>query len=212
MWLTPRHLEEFETQLLWQPNSRGRFYSPNSVDQALRMVRSCLRWAIGQGWLVQDPTCDLVLGRPLQPRQRVLTREELTQLLDAPPEDTAVGLRDRAILALLYFVPISSTEATALNVEDLRTLPDLDSLLAARLERYLYGARPELAGDSKEAALFLSRYGRRLGRTLPQALCYQWGKAAGLGPGLSPRTLRRSHQAHLAAFVEGRLAGAEGSC
>lgn len=78
MWLTPRHLEEFETQLLWQPNSRGRFYSPNSVDQALRMVRSCLRWAIGQGWLVQDPTCDLVLGRPLQPRQRVLTREELT--------------------------------------------------------------------------------------------------------------------------------------
>ena len=56
MWLTPRHLEEFETQLLWQPNSRGRFYSPNSVDQALRMVRSCLRWAIGQHLADQSAT------------------------------------------------------------------------------------------------------------------------------------------------------------
>lgn len=210
LFLTPRDIEEFESQLLWKPHSRGRFYSPNSVDQALRMVRGCLRWAMGQGWLVQDPTSDLVLGKPIQPRQRVLNRQELTRFLEAPPEGTAIGRRDRAVLALLYHVAISSPEAAALNVEDLPRLRgtsgELDSFLAARLDRYLHGARPELAGGGKDPALFLGVRGRRLGPTMPQALCARWGKVAGLGA-LCPRTLRRSFQAHLAEFAAGRLAG-----
>lgn len=209
LWLTPRHLEEFENALLWVPSRLGRFYSPNSVYQALAMVRACLRWGMSQGFLVQDPTSDLVLSHPVQPRQRVLARKELTSLLEAPAGETAVGLRDRAILALLYFLPVSSAEATTLNVEDLRSLPGtagqaLDSLLAVRLDRYLYGARPELAAGGAEPALFLTHRGKRLGRTLPMALCAQWGKAAGLGPGVCPRVLRRSYQQHMAELGERR--------
>ncbi len=215
--LTPWHLEEFQNALLWAPSRLGRFYSPNSVYQALAMVRACLRWGMSQGWLVQDPTSDLVLSHPVQPRQRVLTRDELTCLLEAPSAKTAVGLRDRALLALIYFLPVSSAEATALNVADMRSLPGaagqaLDSRLAARLDRYLYGARPELASGGDEPALFLTTGGKRLGRTLPLALCSQWGKAAGLGPGVCPRVLRRSFQQHLAEFTERRLPRLESSC
>lgn len=214
--LTPGHLEEFQNALLWEPSRLGRFYSPNSVYQALAMVRACLRWGMSQGWLVQDPTSDLVLSHPVQPRQRVLTPDELTGLLQAPPAKTAVGLRDRALLALLYFLPVSGTEATTLDLTDLRSLPGaagqaLDSRLSARMDRYLYGARAELASGGEESALFLTTAGKRLGRTLPQALCYKWGQTAGLGA-VSPRVLRRSYQKHLAAFAERRLPSLEGSC
>lgn len=213
--VAPRHLEEFRLRLTWTVSARTRrFYSPNTIDQALRMVRSWLRWAFARGWLELDPTRDLVLGRPPQPPQQVLTRDQVQALLAAPDPKTPLGLRDRALLALLYHTPLSVGQAAALDLVHVK-LPnwlrpdgprlDLDGELAARLKRYLDQARPQLASRPTEQALFLSsKGGGRLGVPAMIVVLRRAAQAAGL-TSVSPRTLRRSAAAHLDEFQQRRL-------
>lgn len=212
LWLTPGHLDDFQQELTWSRTAQGRFYSPNSVDQALRTVRSCLRWASKQGWLLLDPTRDLVLGRPVQPRQRVLSRAEVRQLLDFPDGHTALGLRDRAVLSLFYSAGLSPRQAGALeerNLQDGRLCCSetedllLEPELAARLERWR-SVRPELLRDPAEPALFIGHTGRRLGPQRLFAIARDAGDQAGLGPGVSPRLLRRSCLEHERDFGQRR--------
>ncbi len=172
MGLTPADLDAFHSELLWTRNARGRFYSLNSVYQALQMVRDCLRWGSAQGWLLLDPTRNLVLPRPPQPRQRVLTRAEVRQLLDRPDPSHRLGLRDRAVLALFTYLPLSPRQAAALETRNLsdgqlrcQAAEDgfpLEPELADRLDRY-GRARLDLVREPAEPALFLTQSGRRLG-------------------------------------------------
>lgn len=212
LWLTPGHLDDFQHELTWSRTASGRFYSPNSVDQALRTVRSCLRWASSQGWLLLDPTRDLVLGRPVQPRQRVLSRPEVRRLLDHPDARTALGLRDRAVLALFYYAGLGARQASGLeerNLQDGRLCCSgaddlsLDAELAGRLERWR-SVRPELLRDPAETALFLGQTGRRLGPQRLFGIVRDAGDQAGLGPGVSPRLLRRSFLEHQRDFGQRR--------
>lgn len=217
--VSPGHLEAFRARLVWTPGPRGHLYSPNSVDQALRMVRAFLRWACAAGHLALDPSRDLVLGRPEQPPQRVLTPEEVERLLATPDAATAHGQRDRAILALLYALEVSSAECAALDLVHLHLprrrlavpdpleerLLDVPDSLASLLDRYVHDGRRELAGGGFEPALFLGRDGRRLGLPRLRQLVGQLGRAAGLGPRISPRVLQRSFRAHTAAFHERRF-------
>lgn len=199
LWLTPAHLEEFQHRLQWTARKRGGFLSPNTTDQALRMVRACLRWAVDEGWLMRDPTLQLVLGRPVQPRQPVFSRDQVERVLNAPSERTSTGLRNRAILALFYYLPVSTRRAALLCVSHLE-LPDalhlpgpdgyqrleLDEELARRLERYLRLARPRLTLERE--ALFVSRNGSRMTYMGMETICNELG--------VCPRTLRRSFNAH----------------
>ncbi len=208
LWLTPEHLESFQNQLQWSPRKAGGFMSPNTIDQALRMVRACLRWAVEQGWLMHDPTLKMVLGRPFQPRQPVLTRDQVRQILDAPSRSTSTGLRNRALLALFYYLPVSTRQAAMLCLDHLE-LPaalnvpgpdgyrrlELEGELARRLELYLDQARPQLTLES--GALFVSRAGRRMTYQAFERVCNDLGVCA--------RTLRRSFLAHARALQEPRL-------
>lgn len=213
LWMQPQHLDEWRDHLLWTPNRWGRFYSPNSIDQALRVVRSCIRWAVEQGWLMLDPTRDLVLGRPVQPRQPVLTGDEIRALLAQPDPRTPPGLRDRALLALFYYLPASTSQVSRLDLGDLQggrlvigSEPhELDGELALRCRRYLERGRPELVREPSEQALFLLREGRRIGAPRLSGIVRQRGLEAGLRGEVSPRTLRRSYISHIQAFQDRRF-------
>lgn len=208
LWLTPDHLESFQNELQWSPRLTGGFFSPNTIDQALRMVRACLRWAVDQGWLMRDPTLKLVLRAPIQPRQPVLTRTQVRQILDAPSEKTLTGLRNRALLSLFYHLPVSPRQAAMLCVSHLElpealNLPgpggyrrlELEGELAGRLARYLRLARPRLSLERE--ALFVSRTGQRLTQNGMMKTCQELGVCV--------RTLRRSYQAHVRELQEYRL-------
>lgn len=208
LWLTPTHLDDFQHRLQWSPRKGGGFFSPNTIDQALRMVRACLRWAVDQGWLMRDPTLKLVLGRPIQPRQPVLSRDQVDRILNAPSERTSTGLRNRAMLALFYYLPVSTRRATLLCVSHL-DLPDalhlpgpdgyqrleLEEELARRLERYLRLARPRLTLERE--ALFVSRNGSRMTYMGMETMCNELGVCV--------RTLRRSYLAHAGELQDLRL-------
>ncbi len=208
LWLTPTHLDDFQHRLQWSPRQGGGFLSPNTIDQALRMVRACLRWAVDQGWLMRDPTLQMVLGRPIQPRQPLLTRDQVDRILNTPTEQTSTGMRNRALLALFYYLPVSTRQATILCVSHLE-LPDalhlpgpdgyqrleLEDELARRLERYLRLARPRLTLERE--ALFVSRNGSRLTCNRMEKTCSELGVCV--------RTLRRSFLAHMRELQDHRL-------
>lgn len=213
----PDHVRAYELELLWQPGPRGQLYAANTVDQALRMVRAFLRWAHGQGLLPRDPSEQLVLGRPVQPSQRILTPEELEHVLRQPDLTTALGLRDRCILELLAVSGMSSQELCRLDLADL-SLPERLVLarqgggepgraygLTVRLQElmglYCWRARPELAPKPAQMALFVNKRGARLCDHRVLAVTRACGHLAGLPGKLTVLCLRRAHKANLTSSL-----------
>lgn len=142
----------------------------------------------------------------------VLSAGEAASLMDAPPPQGAAGLRDRAILEVLYGAGLRVSELVALDVGDVdpdgRTLRVLGkgnkervALMgepAARaVVRYTRESRPDLACRGPAAALLLNRRGARLSARYVQMLLRRYARAVGLRKRITPHTLRHTFATHL---------------
>ena len=143
-----------------------------------------------------------------------LELSEIKQLLVAPATDTPQGIRDRAILELLYASGMRVSELTVLdlgkidfqqgqvivtgkgNKERLVLLGEPSRLA---LQRYLSAGRPKLVANAKKqsAALFLNRFGGRLSDRSVQMLLEKYRKMAGLKKRITPHTLRHTFATHM---------------
>jgi integrase/recombinase XerC len=158
------------------------------------------------------------LAMPKRPRQlpKVLDPAALDRLLTAPDADTPQGLRDRAMMELLYGGGLRISELVALDLGQVNlaegtaivhgkgarerlVLFGEPAMLA--LERYLAEGRPALAAGAKRgqgcAALFLNRFGSRLTARSVQALVRRYAVAAGIPAEVHPHLLRHSFATHL---------------
>ena len=185
-------------------------YSQNTLFQAQRMVRSFLRWLyetertlfnLSEGWL---------LPRPPDPPRRIPTVAQISALLMVPDSSTMVGLRNRAILELLYGTGIRGAECHALDLDQVdlessrlhvvgkgsrdRVLP-IGGNLRLALERYLE-VRSRLGGPGCEEAFFISARGRRLSYMTIGVVVRECAKAVGI-EGLTPHGIRHCFAVHL---------------
>ncbi len=188
-------------------------YARSTIARRLAAVRSWCRFLCRQGTLAQNPAAGLRGPRQEKKLPHFVGREDMARLLAAPPADTPLGLRDRALLETLYSAGLRVSELTGLNVEDV----DLgDGLATVRgkgkrerlallgppaveaLERWL-AQRVALAGPraATQPALFLNRNGTRLTSRSVGRLLEKYLAAAGLDPRTSPHTLRHSFATHL---------------
>jgi integrase/recombinase XerC len=163
--------------------------------------------------LANNPAVGLRGPRQERKLPRFFSREEMLRLLEAPPGDTPLGLRDRAILETLYSAGLRVSELTGLNLADL----DLNEGLAtvrgkgrkerlallgppatAAIEAWL-DARKALAGGrgATQAALFLNKRATRLSSRSVGRLLARYLAQTGLDPEASPHTLRHSFATHL---------------
>lgn len=188
-------------------------YAKTTIARRLAAVRSFFRHQCRQGRLQENPS-DALRG-PRQDRKlpHFLSEADLLLLLEAPPANTPLGLRDRAILETLYSAGLRVSELTGLNVEDI----DCDGGLATirgkgkrerlallgkpalrSIERWL-GARQSMLEGVKRAspAVFLNRRGTRLSSRSVGRLVQKYLQHAGLDPRTSPHTLRHSFATHL---------------
>jgi integrase/recombinase XerD len=190
----------------------GASYRATSVVRALSAVRAFHRWLLAEGSATRDPTASIV--RPKLPRTlpKPLTADQTAALLDAPDPSTPAGLRDRAILELLYGAGLRVSELVALDVDDLdlegegvrvfgkggkeRDLP-LGRFAVDALDAYLRRARPGLASSRSGGALFLNLRGGRLTRQGVSDLLRRAGRRAGIRRTVSPHVLRHSFATHL---------------
>ncbi|HEX5756646.1 MAG TPA: site-specific tyrosine recombinase XerD [Arenimonas sp.] len=188
-------------------------YAPRSNARLLSSLRAFYAQLLRIGRVGGDPTTLLELPRLGRSLPKALSESDVEALLQAPDLDQPHGLRDRAMLELMYATGLRVSElvdlpSAALNLRQgvLRVmgkgskerLVPLGAEAQHWLERYLAEARPLLAGRRSLAPLFLTRRGQALSRQQFWALLKQLAVRAGIDPGkVSPHGLRHSFATHL---------------
>lgn len=196
--------------LAWRSRSG---YSPRSNARLLSALRAFFAHRVRTGGRADDPTA--LLDPPKLPRSlpKALGESQIDALLAAPDVDSALGLRDRAMLELMYACGLRVSElvnlpATAVNLRQgvLRVtgkgskerLVPLGEEAQHWLERYLSIARPQLAGKRALAPLFLDAKGEAPTRQQFWQLVKRYAGVAGIDPvKISPHGLRHSFATHL---------------
>jgi integrase/recombinase XerD len=190
----------------------ARPYRATSVARTLSAVRSFHRFLLREGVADRDPSAGVPLPRLPRSLPRPIPLEDVRRLLEAPDGGTPIGLRDRAILELLYGSGLRISELTALDVDDLdldeaslrvmgkgskeREVP-LGSFARDAVAAYLTRGRPALATGASRGALFLNARGGRLSRQSCARLLAGHVRTARIDRRVTLHTLRHSFATHL---------------
>jgi integrase/recombinase XerD len=183
-----------------------------SVARHLVAMRTFYRFALTEGALREDPTLNIESPKFRKGLPGFLSVEEVERLLVQPDTTTKLGMRNKAMLELLYSTGLRVSELTGLRVADIhmdmgclrcigkgnkeRLVPVGRPAMAA-VREYLQTARPKLLRDNSSPYLFLTQSGGRLGRIGFWLALQKYGRCAGLRTRLSPHKLRHSFATHL---------------
>ena len=190
-------------------------YARVSIVRKLTALRTFYNFLVQEGWFKSTPvpsarSFPVKVEKPLP---SFLGRQEATRLLAAPDDDTPAGLRDRAILEVLYACGVRLAELQGMNLGDIngdrreilvRGKGDKErwTLYGApaqdALDKYLEDGRPHFAATSSHSdPLFVNRYGGRLSRRSIEKIVRDYAARAGLKEGIHTHTLRHSFASHM---------------
>jgi integrase/recombinase XerD len=202
----PRSLLAYVTDL----QRRGARGSTQARKSAA--VRSFYGFALREGIATRDVPALVDAPRPGTYLPDVLAPDDVERILDAPPAEDPIGIRDRAILELLYGCGLRVSELVGLDTDrvDLagqqvrvigkgnkeRRVPMGDEA-RDRLHRYRVGPRTEWTAGKPTPAVFVGRRGKRLSREAVWQLVKRWTEAAGVVERVTPHTFRHSFATHL---------------
>ena len=186
-----------------------------TVARHLVTLRNFFRFAQAQELIAEDPSLHLESPKIRRSLPGYLRLEEVEKLLARPDEKTPLGLRDRAMLEVLYSTGLRVSELISLRVMDVdratgcircigkgdkeRIVP-IGKKALALVERYLRDARPKLVGKKQQPqapTLFINRRGGPLSRVGVWKILSAYGREAGLRVALTPHMLRHSFATHL---------------
>ncbi|QBI21589.1 site-specific tyrosine recombinase XerD [Egibacter rhizosphaerae] len=203
-------LARFAGWLRERRTPRGTPYASASTARVLVAVRGLHRFLVDEGLATDDPSSELGGPSPGRPLPKALAVDEVEALLDAPTGDEPTGMRDRAMLELLYAAGLRISELVNLDVDDVdaaervlrcrgkggkdRVVP-VGRTAAASVDAWLVRGRPAMA--PRDAALFCNGRGGRLSRQGAWKIIKKHAEAAGLAERASPHILRHSFATHL---------------
>ncbi|MEE2752528.1 MAG: site-specific tyrosine recombinase XerD [Candidatus Latescibacterota bacterium] len=185
---------------------------PSSVARSLTSVRVFHNFLVSEGILKDNPTENQrppKVGRKLP---EVLTVEEMTGLLDQPDLETPLGIRDRAMLEIMYGAGLRVSEAIDLKSNQLifdvdvvrvfgkgskERLVPVGGQAQAWVRRYLDNVRPDLACPDSPSNVFLNFRGGSFSRMGVYKVLRKYVETAGIGKAVSPHTMRHSFATHL---------------
>lgn len=214
-WLGPRNrsLTTVGARLLQTYlGDRAALQSARSAARALSALKRFYRYAVAGGLMERDPCADIAapaIGRPLP---KTLSERQVERLLEAPDTGTELGLRDRAMLEMLYATGFRVSEMVNLELGQLdlnagicRTvgkgnkerLVPMGEVAADWLRRYLVEARTGLIGENQSSAVFITRRGKAMTRQALWRNIRRYAAMAGVAGGLSPHRLRHAFATHL---------------
>lgn len=193
---------------------KAREYSPSSIARKIAALKSFYFYLTEMHVMASNPTLDLDAPRVSKQAPRTLTQEQVNALLHAPAEPNAKGLRDRAMLEVMYATGIRVSELVILDVRDAgleegtlkigegareRVVPLTPSSQKA-LREYMERARTGYGAPADYGPLFVNPRGEQLTRQGVWLILRQYVKQAGIDTAVTPHSLRHSFAAH-------RLAG-----
>ena len=181
-----------------------------SIARALVTVRSLYKFLVLDGHLKRDPSANLESPKSWQSLPKFLLSEEVDRLLDSPDVSTDLGLRDKAMLEVLYATGLRVSELVTLKISDLnldlgflltlgkgskeRTVP-LGQSAINWVRKYLT-ARTRILNGKTSSYLFVTAKGQPLTRQVFWKLIVDYGEKAGIGH-ITPHLLRHSFATHL---------------
>lgn len=189
--------------------------APRSLARKLSAIRAFYGFLLDDGLRTDNPAEEVRIrfSQPRLPKQ--LSLHWIETLLSTPDTSTALGIRDRTIIEVMYATGMRVTELVTLQLFDLRLdrgivqctgkggkqrLIPLGKSAAAWLARYLADSRPELAGKRTPGdTVFLSRFGRPISRVSIWRMIKKHAIAAGAPKHVHPHMLRHSFATHLVA-------------
>lgn len=236
--MSPRTASSYESDLKsfvsFLEQRTGRGFEPTSVNQMdirrylsylqsagrarrtilrrLAAIKSYFRFCIRRGFCILNPT-DLLAPMKREKRlPRALPQADVEKLLLAPSGENPLGIRDRAILELIYSSGIRLSEAVGLDMRDYdrshatvrvmgkgskERIAPVGSVATSALAQYFSESRPKLALKKGVEAVFLSMRGDRLTGRQIQRIMAKYDRQAGLSGNPSPHALRHSFATHL---------------
>jgi integrase/recombinase XerC len=187
-------------------------YVRSSIVRKLSTLRTFLHWLLQHGVISIDPLPRKRMMKRDQRLPRFLSQDEIAKLVTAPDASKALGLRDRALLELLYATGLRVSEVASLNIESVnlstreirvtgkgskQRIVLMGNTARDALSIYLDNVRPKVANHKSRGALFLNRSGSRLSKRSVQKKVRLYAAGVGLGSGVHTHTLRHSFATHL---------------
>jgi integrase/recombinase XerD len=183
-----------------------------SVARHLVSLRQLFRFLLAEDLIAEDPVVTVESPKFRQSLPEFLSVEEVDKLLVQPDVSSTLGLRDKAMIELLYSAGLRVSELCSLAVDDLH--PDAGSLRCIGkgnkerlvpvgksaltvLQLYIQKARPEILGERTSKYLFINSRGSKLDRISFWKTLALYGRKAGLRKALKPHMLRHSFATHL---------------
>lgn len=185
-----------------------RKLSRASTGRHLSAMRSFFKYLMREGVVDANPARSVATPRKEKHLPSVLQSSDVTLLLDAPDLSTALGVRDRAWLELLYASGLRISELVGIDIDDIEVRARLVKVRGkGRKERIVpFGTKAEQAiraylpvrhASSEESALFVNYRGERITTRSVRRLFNGYVRDASLRAGVSPHTLRHSFATHL---------------
>ncbi len=187
-------------------------YSRRTIARRLSSLRALFKFLEHRGVIAQDPSAVLVSPKLPGRLPRVVETPTLEALLEAPDASTPAGLRDRAILELLYATGLRVAEVSALDLADVdlaqglvsavgkgdkqRIVP-LHRLAAGKVRTWVATGRPAMAKAASGEALFLNRLGTRMQPGAVRRMMSRHLRALGEAASVTPHALRHTFATHL---------------
>jgi integrase/recombinase XerD len=183
-----------------------------SIARHLVTIRHFFRFAFTEGFVQEDPAVNIQSPKFRQALPEFLSLAEVDRLLAQPDTNTTGGLRDKAMIELLYSTGLRVSELCGLKIADVQMemgclrcigkgnkerLVPVGRRALETVQEYMTKSRPEILGEKTSPYLFASRSGRAINRIMFWKLLGAYGRKAGLRKTLSPHMLRHSFATHL---------------
>ena len=200
------------TILTYLSNLQTRGKAVSTISRNLAAIKSFYQYLVRERYLEKDPAAHLESPKLEKKLPKVLSVHEVEELLKQPSSTLPAGLRDKAMLELLYATGIRVSELISLNISDVnldmgyikcygkgskeRIVP-LGSIAAKCVQEYLGKGRTKLVRTYEEAALFINHHGNRLTRQGFWKIIKKYAQEARIVKDITPHTLRHSFATHL---------------
>ncbi|MBE7561593.1 site-specific tyrosine recombinase XerD [Acidithiobacillus sp. HP-6] len=183
-----------------------------SVARLLSSIRRFYGYALREGWVTHNPSQNLQSPRLARYLPHVLSETQIEALLAAPDQTRPLGLRDAAMLELMYACGLRVSELVNLEMRQLDLNADLvmvfgkgrkerlvpmGEMAAERIATYLQNARPRILGARISAAVFVTARGAAMTRQRFWQNMEAYAKVAGIEQAVSPHSLRHAFATHL---------------
>lgn len=192
-------------------NMEKEGFSPATVARNIAAIKSFLLYLIKNGKMTHDPTDRIKAPKVERKIPEALTLEEMKRLLDQPDRTTKKGLRDSAMLELLYATGIRVSELITLKVSDVNLkncfiqcdsenksrLVPFGKIASSVLQNYMEYGRMEFLGEQKTDVLFLNINGKPMSRQGFWKLIKSYAKKAQIEHDITPQLLRHTFAMHL---------------